>query len=74
MPAIKFEEKYRADGLYTLILHGDVYCLPDSMFIVPKSSLDFLDKAKIPYGLVERKENDFRSKKRTEVVRAKASN
>jgi hypothetical protein len=55
MPAIKFDEKHRAEGLYALILQGDVYCLPDHLFVVPKSSLDCLDKAKIPYRLVERK-------------------
>ena len=46
MPAIKFEEKSRAKGLHALILQGDVYCLPDKVFVVPKSSLDYLDKAK----------------------------
>ncbi len=43
MPAIKFDEKHRAEGLYALILQGDVYCLPDHLFVVPKSSLDCLD-------------------------------
>ena len=28
MHAIKFEGKYRAEGLYALILQGDVYYLP----------------------------------------------
>ena len=63
MPAIKFEEKYRAEGLHALILRGDVYCLPDSVFIVPRSSLDYLDGAKIPYSLVKGKEHGFHSKK-----------
>ncbi len=40
------EEKYRAKGLATLILQGEVYCLPGSVFIVPKSSLDYLDGEK----------------------------
>ena len=53
MPVIKFEEKYRAEGLHALILQGEVYCLPDNVFIVPKSSLDYLDGAKIPYSLVK---------------------
>ena len=74
MPAIKFEEKSRAKGLHALILQGDVYCLPDKVFVVPKSSLDYLNKAKIPYSLVERKEDGFHSKKMAEVLHAKASN
>jgi hypothetical protein len=74
MPAIQFEEQYRAKGLHALILHGDVYCLPNHLFIVPKSSLDCLDKAKIPYHWVERKEDGFHSKKMAEVLPPKASN
>jgi len=35
MPAIKFDEQQRAKGLRELILHGDVYCLPDHIFILP---------------------------------------
>jgi hypothetical protein len=53
MPTIQFEKKHRANGLYTLIRHGDVYCLPDSVFIAPQSSLDCLDKAKIPYTVLQ---------------------
>lgn len=74
MPAIKFEEKHRAKGLHALILQGDVYCLPDNVFIVPKSSLDCLDKTKIPYSLVEREKDGPHSKKMAKVLRSKASN
>ena len=73
MPAIQFEEQYRAKGLHALILQGDVYCLPDSVFIVPKSSLDCLDGAKIPYRLVEVEENGLNSKKMAKVPHSKAS-
>lgn len=52
MPVIKFEEKYRAEGLHALILQGEVYCLPDNVFIVPRSSLDYLDGAKIPFEIL----------------------
>jgi len=74
MPAIKFEEKYRAKGLHALILQGDVYCLPGNVFIVSKSSLDCLDKANIPYSLVERKGDGFHAKKMAEVLHPKTSN
>lgn len=74
MSAIKFEEQYRAQGLHSLILQGDVYCLPDSVFIVSKSSLNYLDREKIPYSLVERKGDGFHSKKNAEVLRLKTSN
>ena len=41
MPIITLGKKYRAEGLHALILQGEVYCLPDSVFIVPKSSLNY---------------------------------
>ena len=53
MPAIKFDEQQRAKGLRELILHGDVYCLPDHIFIVPLNSLRFLDEANISYAFVD---------------------
>ncbi|MYE89717.1 hypothetical protein F4X33_12050 [Candidatus Poribacteria bacterium] len=73
MPVIKFEEKYRAEGLHALILQGEVYCLPDNVFIVPRSSLDYLDEAKIPYSLVKGKEHGFHSKKMAKALHDKAS-
>ena len=53
MPAIKFDEQQRAKGLRNLILHGDVYCLPDHVFIVPLNSLHFLDEASISYTFID---------------------
>ena len=53
MPAIKFDEQQRAKGLRELILHGDVYCLPDHVFIVSTNSLRFLGEAKISYTFVD---------------------
>ena len=73
MPVIKFEEKYRAEGLHALILQGEVYCLPDNVFIVPRSSLNCLDRAKIPYSLIKGKEHGFHSKKTAKALHAKAS-
>ena len=52
MPAIKLDEQQRANGLRELILHGDIYCLPDHIFIVPPNLLRFLDKANISYTFV----------------------
>ncbi len=58
MPVIKFEEKHRSEELHDLILQGEVYRLPDSVFIVPRGSINYLDGAKIPYSNEHKKRQD----------------
>ena len=75
MLAIKLDEQQRAEGLRELILHGDVYCLPNHIFIVPLNSLRFLDKANISYTFVDGEIKNARSRKtKANVLHSETSN
>ncbi len=74
MPAIKFDEQQRAKGLRELILHGDVYCLPDHIFIVPLDSLRLLDKANISYTFIDGELKETLRKTKANVLHSQTSN
>ncbi len=50
---IKLKSYNNVIGFYLLMLAGNVFCLPDNTYIVPKDNLRLLDSARITYDIID---------------------